>query len=496
MKLQLRYTIGFFICIFILVGLYFNKEHFLVNEKQSVQPRLIIPKTASEKSSDYSLEVETLPTAIDLSNDEFVINTQVADINFDSFEDQIIAVRKNGTDTIFVIVGLYNQSTTAYDRISVIDTEITQPSTFTLLLTDILGNHSNAIVFSGSNNSSELVFKAFIIETVKHEIKIEKIADITTDGSAYLQQTPRSEAYELYKNADNPYPIVVVKSDTSYGASSLDQIQYIYQWNATKKVYEPSTETKIPGKKIEEKERAKIQDGKVETFEHFIDGLWYKVSDNSPDQRYIFFDFDGKEIVFFSNDTQEIYLWQNSILRRNGLSLSSVNNSISNLIRRFDISLSSVDEVKIKINDDVKMIIGEDTLWDGLYRKWIDKKAFMTPSKNNSVFEDINFNERQVWLGFGNKKIVLDVNSFEISDENESSKGSFALRQVGDEYFLQFRTLVGKEFLKGYYQVALSKEQGESGSKEFLRLCPAVGTVVNPISTKLGDIIVLERVVQ
>ncbi|MGL4985846.1 MAG: pallilysin-related adhesin, partial [Treponemataceae bacterium] len=486
MKLHLRYTISIFsIIIIALIVLYLNKERFLFKEKEMVQPKLVIPKMENENFSQneesYQSSLSQLSSTMSgWASDEMVLSMQMADINADGFEDQIVAVRRSGGNTIFMVLGLYNQKTSLYDRSFVIDTEITQSTMFSFLIMDVLGDHSNALVFSGMNATSETLLKVFLIKTVRRAIKLEKIADFVADENVYINQIPRSDAYQLYRSPESPYKIHLIQSDASKGITTLDRIESIYEWNDRYKKYVKVNEIKIAGKQIAEKELAKIQDGKVETFENFINGLWYKISGNNS-ERYIFFNLQEKEIVFLEKDIQEVYLWQNSMLRRNGLYLSSINNSISNLTRRFDISLSSIDEIKIKINDDVKMIIGEETLWDGTYRKWMNNSSLVPVKKNTAHFETFNINNYQVWAGFNNKKVILDNNSFEILDELESSKGSLALRQVDDNWYLQFRTLYGKEFLNGYYHVVLAKDALDE-KKEILTLFPAGGSINAPIS--------------
>ena len=125
----------------------------------------------------------------------------------------------------------------------------------------------------------------------------------------------------------------------------------------------------MTGSRIAARELARIQDGTVETFADFLDGLWYKTSSAQSGIRYLFFDHAQKEVIFLYDDTEEVYAWEDSNLRRSGIYITTTNKSITNMQRRCDISLAGIDEVRIHIIDDVRMIIKENNLWDGSYRK-------------------------------------------------------------------------------------------------------------------------------
>ena len=57
-----------------------------------------------------------------------------------------------------------------------------------------------------------------------------------------------------------------------------------------------------------------------------------------------------------------------------------------NLKRRFDISLVGVDEIKITLRDDIKLLIKESNLWDGNYKKF-QSQSTISEDSNDSILQ-------------------------------------------------------------------------------------------------------------
>jgi hypothetical protein len=88
----------------------------------------------------------------------------------------------------------------------------------------------------------------------------------------------------------------------------------------------------------------------------------------SNDQ-YIYFDTAGRELIFYDKSTQQVYTWLSSTSTRYGLYISSQNISVATLRRVMDIELESIDSIRVKVFEDVRMKIGLNAPWDGSYRK-------------------------------------------------------------------------------------------------------------------------------
>ena len=64
------------------------------------------------------------------SNLDFINKKLTVDFDGDTFDDQVVAVRKAGSPYLFLIVGLYNPDTNSYGRSAEIATEISKVRTF------------------------------------------------------------------------------------------------------------------------------------------------------------------------------------------------------------------------------------------------------------------------------------------------------------------------------------------------------------------------------
>ena len=67
---------------------------------------------------------------------ETLISTLTIDFNNDTFDDEVIVVRKSGFPYLLVIPGLYNSETNSYDRLEEIETKGFQDNGIWLKLDD------------------------------------------------------------------------------------------------------------------------------------------------------------------------------------------------------------------------------------------------------------------------------------------------------------------------------------------------------------------------
>jgi hypothetical protein len=148
-------------------------------------------------------------------------------------------------------------------------------------------------------------------------------------------------------------------------------VELIYAYNAAKGFYEQIRLTRIPGSQFEQRRVREILNGGKEGFEQFITGLWYYVSPQGTldNLQYIYFDPPSREIIFYGEEIQQVFTWQNSSATRNGLYVSSQNISVTTLRRFLNIELVSLDSIQVKVFEDVRLNIKATTPWDGSYRK-------------------------------------------------------------------------------------------------------------------------------
>lgn len=390
---------------------------------------------------------------IELGGEEKLVSTVNSDFNGDGYEDQIIAVKRSFSPYIILVIALYNQNTQVYERNGEIGTDITQARTFSCTSTDITGEHKNALVYQGYLDSGNSVLKAYIIGTKKNgALSVMEIANFEADGTIFIQQIDRFESYERANAKGKSYPIWVYSSDEK---GSGDQIQRLYDWNSSSGRYTIVKEIRVPMSRLEEKELERLQNGNVDTFGAFLTGMWYKTTATGDEMYYLFFDYEKKEIIFLSEDTESIYSWVNSSLRRNGIYISTVNIDIGSLERKFDISLQSSDSISVRLQDDVRMPISENTHWDGQYKKmkFLQELKKQTKKKETDYIKTLEGNP--LWYTQDGRSVVFSEGKYTVIGSDGKDSGAYALVLSDDKNVLQFRPASEDATLSGMYRLSL-----------------------------------------
>ena len=450
-----RVPIVFFLLFALTLIFYFLFSSFATGkEQETVRAKVVIPATTTqveqtEDTESYSSVEFENTSLIQLNMDETLITTLSIDLNSDTFEDQIVAVKKANNPNIVIIIGLYNSKTSEYQRFTEIQTSIFQVKTFSLMTMDLAGNHTNTLVCTGFSSNNDSILQAYNPKVERNRFSIVKIIDLKTDGTIFIQQAQRNDNYSIYNMNADCFPIIMYSTEETPGGTDFEQVQTTYEWNKKTEVYEPTATTRLSSKKIAAKELARILDGNISTFTNFLDGLWYRTN-TTGQQRYIFFDPKSEEIIFFDQAIQEVYDWLNNTLRKSGVYISASNKSISNLVRYFDIALVSVDEIRVRVRDDVRMIIGTDTLWDGIYKK-TSQKMSSVQSKTTATNIIKTMEEGAGKWNFQDTSVVFTDGVFSLSNKDKKESGVYTQTTLFNTDLIQFRADQENCKLNGFY---------------------------------------------
>ena len=177
--------------------------------------------------------------------------------------------------------------------------------------------------------------------------------------------------------------------------------------------------------------------------------------------RYLFFNYNSKEIIFFKDDTEEVYIWAHSNIRRNGMYLSTINQEIENLKRRVDISLKSTEEIHIRIQDDVRMRISESTVWDGDYKKTkqnLFKSKLKSKKSNNDIALELE--KGKSWKTSEGYLVKFASGKYSVTGDNVSDEGSCFWNENREDIMIQFRSVKTEgSFFSGHYKVVVEETQ-------------------------------------
>ena len=120
--------------------------------------------------------------------------------------------------------------------------------------------------------------------------------------------------------------------------------------------------------------------------------------------------------------------------------------------RRCDISLAGIDEVRIHIIDDVRMIIKENNLWDGSYRKMTAFASFMPESRQQSGYESA-FTKWPEWKTDNGLVIKFGKTTYTVSGDNAYDEGIYVIGAVAGKHVVQFRSSLNSQLLSSAYQM-------------------------------------------
>ena len=470
-----KLTAFLFIFTVIFLALIFIYRIFIYKEtEEKNNVSVIIPQANSTEmqstNENYNYEDDVgMISLIPLQSDETLLSVVSMDFDNDGFDDQVNAIRTSASPYISLLVGLYNPSKSTYERSMIISTQISHVLTFSFTGIDLIGNHTNALVYQGFAENGDSLLQAFLITNRNGKPGLNLIANFRGDGIIFIQQLDRYDAYEKSQVKGLSYPIWVYTTDSSKPESN-EQLQICYDWNEDERKYTETKRIRVAGSRLQAKELAKIQDGTIETFAKFLDGLWCKINSSSSDANYVFFDWQSQEIIFFNTDFEEVYRWVHSNLRRNGVYITSINQQIENLHRSINVSLISIDEIRLRLQDDVRLLINESNVWDGEYKKLNFEQDYFKnknkDSKTNSVSITKKIEENIFWTTADGSVLKFENGNFTSESEGSLEKGYYTFIQIQNEYFIQFRCETSALY-KGVYKLSYAPQSQNSNQLNY-----------------------------
>lgn len=341
----------------------------------------------SASAAEIVAAMEAERSLVNLGSGEIAAAALSEDFDSDGSEETIIAYRNMliENNPIYLTYIDYEENTKQYNRIWSAPTQVTRPGTISLFTKDLTGDRSVCVILTGMNGEGEHTMTIFkIVKSPNNEIDINRIADIKIDGTISIVEIERTQAYQLGLTNGASFDIKGRGRDTD-SSNEFDQIEITYSYSREFGRYIRNGVNRIPGAQVEAARLNRLLNATAAEFEQFVSGLWYRAATDTPEnsRQYIYFDTSGRELIFYDNNTQQVYKWLSSTSTRYGLYISSQNISVGTLRRVMDIELESVDSVRVKIFEDVRMKIGLNALWDGTYRKVSSaKKTGETPSVN------------------------------------------------------------------------------------------------------------------
>ncbi|MDR1058967.1 MAG: pallilysin-related adhesin [Treponema sp.] len=411
--------------------------------------RVIIPRASGAAYQDLESPEERIAREKEISPKlalaagEALINALTGNFDQDPREEQIIAYRRLSEieGPVYLTYIDFDEAGRNYRRVWDAPTAATRPGTVSLYTKDLVGDRSVCVILAGMNGQGEHTLTVFRKnpegegkETGENHI-FTKIAEIRIDGTITIQEAERTQAYQLGHVRGRSFSIAAYGRDYESG-NILDQVERTYTYNGINGLYEQSKITRVPGTQIEQRRVRELLGGSPGTFEQFITGLWYYVSPQGTldSRQYIYFDPPSRELIFYGDETQQVFTWQNSSATRYGLYISCQNISVTTLRRFLDIELESLDSIRVKVFEDVRLKIGVNAPWDGSYRK-----ASLGEAKSRGAVPEHSFFDGVYDSPAGQFRFFSD-GSYEINLDKSRRQGRYTFFYQGDQELLELRS--------------------------------------------------------
>jgi WD40 repeat protein len=473
--------ISFFAAALIIAVLVFAPEMLFRSQDNEVQAtRVIIPRTVSgdeisvtEDNPEKMAYEDSMMSKAAMNEGEYLLAVITQNFDDDPLEEQILAYRipTEADGPVYTAFIDFDDKTLSYRRVWDIASPVTKAGTLNIYTDDLIGDRSLCLVIMGMNsageqtltifrknpqqipNSSTIVPNNSDFQDIPEEI-FHKIAELSIDGSIVIQETQRSTAYQIMFSPGDSYSIATYGRD--YDSSNImDQIETKYSYNTVNGLYEQSNIAKIPGNQIEQRRVRELLSGTSETFESFINGLWYVVSPQGSlnDNQFIYFDPEKREIIFHGEDTYQVFVWQTSTSTRYGLQIGSQNSSVSTLRRTIAIELASLESIRISVYEDVRLKIGVTTPWNGTYRK-----ANIADLPAETQDAPITPHITAVYDGLIGRIAFSENGDYQLTQGGNLQEGKYAFFKIDDTELLELRPQNVPDLGRDLYRVERSPE--------------------------------------
>ena len=423
------------------------------NAKKSrieAQPRIVIPHVLSdrlgslENPAEYMAIQDSMSVKVPLSEGEVVVSVLTDFFDGGPVEKQFVAYRNllERESTIYLSFIDFDEESRDYKRVWSAQTAATRPGTVNLYTQDLLGDRSICVLLHGMNSLEEHTLTIFRKNPAPVAVGNQpdqddglftKIAELKIDGTITIREISSPQAPQNNDSSRRQGFTISAFGRDLESSNFLDQVEIVYAYDSETGAYEERNRVKTPGAQVEQR-RVRELLGNPRAFEEFISGLWYIVTAQGTvdKNQYIFFNPSSQEIIFYSDETQQVFNWQNSTATRYGLYVSSQNISVTTLRRTMDIELESLESIKVRVFEDVRLNLGVNAPWDGSYRK-ADSRRIQTPPPAEA-YTDARYD------GSLGKIHFMPDGSFELNSGGILKHGKYAFFYLNDQQLVELRS--------------------------------------------------------
>jgi len=408
-------------------------DFFTSGEREVQQTRVVIPQTVGvggESPGAPRGRDEAQALLGSLEDGEAMVAVLTRDFDGDIIEEQVIAYRRlQEIDTPIYITYLeFNQDAGTYLRKWNASTAAARPGTLLLYSEDLIGDGGICILVSGMNGAGEQTLTVFRKINDPDAEPFSKIAEFLIEGSIAVEEA------NYGRNPSGRSLSIATYGRDYESANIMDQIEVTYTFNKVNGLYEQSRVVKIPGTQIEQRKLRELLNGNSGEFEGFIDGLWYQ--GEGAARKYVYFNMAAKELIFYNNNSEEVFTWQDSTPTSYGLHINSRNISLTKLRRTVNVELTSLESIRLRVYQDVYLRSGPNTIWDGSYQR-LQKTEAVPELKKTSPYQEGIYKGPDGTLTF-HQDGAYELNP--LSGPSDLSRhGQYVFFTIGKEELLELR---------------------------------------------------------
>ncbi|MBQ3966320.1 MAG: hypothetical protein II684_05765, partial [Treponema sp.] len=136
-----------------------------------------------------------------------------------------------------------------------------------------------------------------------------------------------------------------------------------------------------------------------------------------------------------------------------------------------------IDEIRIRLQDDVRMIINESTQWDGSYKKMAIQNTSAAAGKDTDAFSALTSGQ---WKTGDGMEVAFEDDTYRVKGSGVSDQGRFMKLSISGDDVLQFRSDTAHSYFRDTYTFDFQKVEKEvqSGRRTVKKIVDDLNTVI------------------
>lgn len=467
------------VLILVLVFLKLNKR--LEDDMNAlIQSSVLQNETSTvEGKNRNSAELDANKTGVLSQEDgEVFITSITADINEDGLEDEVIAINKPVSPSVYLVFAVQTSQKGLYKRVLEIKTNVLVPQSL-FFYTIQLQNSLPAIVCEGIGTNRDKTFSMYLIKEDLNRadanrtdnsfaLSFKTIAQFSSDIQIQLQDRRTTTIGQLDDYSIETYSFV------ESGENGFNQIRREYRWDANVAQFLKVSEEQIKGKREEDSKLKNLKGASLETYKKHFSGLWYMPRTVGENARYLYYDKKANHLIFHVGSVQEIFEINNMFARSLGLSILTVNSAIPTIKRRIEVEINNAEELQLKVIEDVATLrINATSPWSGLYRRRQNtfNQELQEASAGYKELKAIINNSIATWVS-EESTLKLNHSTYNLKSGKKEEKGFIHVIDLNGKYGIEMKSVNNKRTLFVAELEHIKDEEGDI-PKVTLKLTPA-----------------------